>query len=311
MRVSSPILFLVVVLAWGLTWYAIRLQLGALPIEVEVFWRFVLATALLSLALAASGRLRAVPWRLHGWMALLGLTLFSTNFLLIYRSETWLPSGVASVVFSMATVLTAFNRWWLLGQRPTIRVLTGALLGVVGVALLFGVDAGPHRSGMLIGVALALGGTMFFSLGNLVSARIAVTGTDLPNAVLRGMGWGAAALALVMLFEHDRFAIVPTLPWLGSLAYLAVIGSVVGFLAYLSLALRIGADRAAYATVLSPVVALLVSSLFETYRWTPGAILGLALVLLGNVVIFARLPRHSRLRSPWTLLSGRAKHSRP
>lgn len=296
MRVPTPFLFLTIVLAWGLTWYAIRLQLGVLPIEVSVFWRFATATLLLALGLAVTGRWRDVPWRLHGWMALLGLTLFSTNFLLIYRSETRLPSGVVAVVFSMATVLTAFNRWWLLGVRPTGRVLAGALLGICGVALLFGIDTGPHRSGILAGVGLALGGTMLFSLGNLVSARIAATGTDLPNAVLRGMGWGSTALACVLLVEGDRFAIVPTLPWLGSLAYLAAVGSVVGFLAYLSLALRIGADRAAYATVLSPVVALLVSSVFETYRWTPRSGLGLALVLLGNVVIFVRWPERVRLQ---------------
>lgn len=293
-RVPTPILFLTVVLAWGLTWYAIRLQLGALPIEVAVFWRFAAAAVLLGLALAATGRLRPVPWRLHGWMALLGLTLFSTNFLLIYRSETHLPSGVVAVVFSMATVLTAFNRWWLLRVRPTGRVLAGALLGISGVGLLFGTDAGPHRFDVLAGIGLALGGTMLFSLGNLVSARIAATGTDLPNAVLRGMGWGTAALALVVLAEGDGFRTVPTLSWLGSLAYLAAIGSVVGFLAYLSVALRIGADRAAYATVLSPVVALLVSSLYETYHWTPRSALGLVLVLLGNVVIFVRWPHRTR-----------------
>lgn len=297
MRVPTPILFLTVVLAWGLTWYAIRLQLGMVPIAVAVFWRFAAAAGLLGLALAAAGRLRAVPWRLHGLMALLGLTLFSANFLLIYRSETRLPSGVVAVVFSMATVLTAFNRWWLLGVRPTGRVMIGAVLGMGGVALLFGTDTRPHQTGILAGIGLALGGTMLFSLGNLVSARIAATGTDLPNAVLRGMGWGTASLAAVLLAEGDSFQIVPTLPWLASLAYLAVIGSVVGFLAYLSLALRIGADRAAYVTVLSPVVALLVSSLYETYHWTPRAAFGLGLVLLGNVVIFMRRPHRTGQRS--------------
>jgi len=300
----SALLFATVVFCWGFTWYAIALQLGSVAPEVSILWRFLLAAAVFWAGLAVTGRLRRARARQHLWFAAMGLTLFGLNFLLVYGATLYVASGIVSVVFTLSTVFNAFNQWLFLGRRPSPRVLLGGLLGTAGVGLLFG-EAFLHvavGSEAALGVALVLLGTYVFSLGNLVSLRVtgpgagpgpeegAGKGIDLPNAIARGMTWGALFLALFALARGSAFVVEWTPVYLLSLLYLAVPGSVVAFLAYLSLLRRVGADRAAYATVLFPVVALTVSTLFEGYLWTPWSLAGLPLVLLGNLVIFARLP---------------------
>ncbi|HEY0525772.1 MAG TPA: EamA family transporter [Stellaceae bacterium] len=288
----TALLFAALVAAWGTTWFAIKLQLGPVPAEVSICYRFAVAAAVLWAGLWLTGRLRPVPAGRHGWIALMGVTLFGLNFILLYAATGYVASGIVSVLFSMATVFNAFNQWLFLRRRPTPRALLGAALGIAGIALLFGEQLAHFEvnGATAAGIALGLAGTFSFSLGNLVSMRATAGGPDLPNAVARGMTWSAAFLALYALARGRTFVIDLSPSYLLSLAYLAVPGSVVGFLAYLSLVKRVGADRAAYATVLFPVVALAVSTVFEGYVWTPSAVAGLPLVLLGNVVIFARLP---------------------
>ncbi|AWK86522.1 DMT family transporter [Azospirillum thermophilum] len=294
----TALLFAAVVFAWGFTWYAIKLQFGVVPTEVSIFWRFLLAAAVLWAGLALTGRLRRVAWRRHLWFAAMGVCLFGLNFVLIYGGSRYVASGIVSLVFTFATVFNAVNQWIFLARRPSPRTLAGSALGIAGIALLFGESVLEVQGGRdtAIGIALAFCGTYVFSVGNFVSTRATADGTDLPNAIVRGMSWGAALLGLWIGLRGLPPAIEPTPRYLLSLAYLAVIGSVVGFFAYLSLVARVGADRAAYATVLFPVIALAVSTLLEGYHWTIWAAAGLPLVLAGNLVIFTRSGVLPRLR---------------
>jgi len=295
----TPLLFGTVVIAWGLTWFAIRLQLGDVPPEVSILYRFALAAAILWIFLAATGRLRAVPLRRHGWMAAMGLSLFGINFLLMYWATGYVASGVASVVFTMSTVFNALNRWLFFGMRPGLRVLGGGICGVLGIAFLFAEPLAQMTgaAGQAAGVALALAGTYVFSLGNMVSTRVFGM-VDLPNATVRGMTWGMVFLGVFVLARGHGLPMDTSPAYLLSLLYLAVPGSILGFLAYLALAERVGAERAAYATVLSPVVALSVSTVFEGYVWSPWAVAGLPLILAGNVVIFAPRGALRRILAP-------------
>ncbi len=284
----TSLLFGIVVLAWGFTWYAIRLQLGETPADVSIFWRFALAAGVLWLWLVASGRIAPSRLSRHKWFAGLGMTLFSANFLCFYAAESYVQSGIVSVVFSMATVFNVFNQLLFLGIRPSRRVLLGAALGTLGVALLFAnrlAPAGPQNQ-TAVGIALSLVGTYLFSLGNLVSRQATNDDTSLPNAVARGMAWGAAFLAVGVLGRGESLMPELSITYLSALIYLAVIGSVVGFLAYLSLVARIGPERAAYVTVLSPIIALVLSGLLEGFMWNGGVLLGLPMILLGNIIIF-------------------------
>jgi drug/metabolite transporter (DMT)-like permease len=287
-------LFTFVVFVWGLTWYAIRLELGSVPTETSIFWRFLVASAMMWIGLAAAGRLKRVPLRAHVWFAALGAALFFGNFLFFYNAERFIASGVVSVVFAMASAFNVFNRWLFNRVRPTARTVLGALIGVVGVGLLFAdqLAATAVGGGSAFGLLLSIGGTYCFSLGNLVSRPAAIAAGDLPNAIARAMTWGAALLAAVVAARGLSFAPSTEPIYLGALLYLAAFGSALGFLAYLALVARIGPERAAYTTVLSPVIALAVSWLVEGYQWSPWALIGAPLILVGNVVIF--LPKFGR-----------------
>lgn len=285
----TAFLYLVMILAWGFSWYAIKLQLGPVPTVLSIAYRFVLAAAVLWLGLALTRRLRPVPWRLHGGIAAMGLALFAVDFLFMYAAHRHITSGVAAVLFSTSAIFNSLNQWLFLGRRPRTRVVAGIACGIAGIATLFAPDilATGGNPAAPLGIGLALAGTYVFSLGNLLSLRVVRQEVDLPNAVARGMTWAAGVL-LAYALAGGHPLVVDTAPaYLASLAYLALVASVVGFLAYLSLVARVGADRAAYVTVMFPVVALAVSTVLEDYSWTPAAVAGLGLILVGNVALFA------------------------
>jgi drug/metabolite transporter (DMT)-like permease len=250
------------------------------------------------IGLAVAGRLKRVPLRAHLWFAALGVALFFANFLSFYNAEKSIASGVASVVFAMASAFNVFNQWLFNGVRPTVRTVIGALIGVAGVAFLFAdqLAATAAGGGSTLGLLLSIGGTYCFSLGNLASRPAAEAAGDLPNAITRAMTWGAAMLAVVVAAHGLSFAPSTEPVYVGALLYPAAIGSAVGFLAYLALVARIGSEHAVYATVLSPVIALAVSWLLEGYQWSPWALVGAPLILIGNVVIFLPKFGHGMVR---------------
>lgn len=287
----QAVLFAVVVLAWGFSWYAIHLQLGETAASVSIFWRFAWAVIILWAGLIVTKRLKPVEWRQHGWFAVLGATLFSCNFMLIYGSETYVASGLVSVIFSMATIFNALNQWIFKGIRPAFRVVLGALVGVAGVVCLFSdqLSLSAHQTDF-VGIFLALAGTYLFSLGNLASGQAKAAGTDLPNIMARSMVWGLFFLAIMILVQGARVWPSWSVHYAVGLAYLSVIATIIGFLAYLSLVARMGPSKAAYTTILSPIVALAVSAMLEHLNWRGIAFVGMALILSGNIIIFATLP---------------------
>ncbi|GIZ50035.1 DMT family transporter [Noviherbaspirillum aridicola] len=281
-------LYLLTVLIWGSTWIAIKWQLGSVPAPVSIALRFWIAAAVLLAILAARGdRLRppAGAWR---YLIAQGTALFCCNFLCFYYASQWVTSGLVAVVFSTAPLWNAINGRLFLGRPLQPQVIAGALLGLAGIALLFLPQLLDHMddNGMLAGLGLALLGTLFFSSGNLLSARMQALGMTPWMTNTWAMFIGAALLTLLALGLGMSFALPADARYLGSLLYLAVPGSVIGFTAYLLLVGRLGPDRAAYCTVLFPVVALSISTVFEGYRWSLPAFLGLGCVLAGNLLVF-------------------------
>lgn len=288
---QNALLFLVTVLIWGSTWIAIAWQVGSVPVLVSVFYRFGSAALILLLVLAALRRLPVPGWRDQPYILAQALCLFSCNFLCFYSAAAYLPSGLISVIFSLATLYNAVNARIFFGDRIAGRTLLAAALGVSGLLLLFGRDALIHLDGnTLAGVGLAALGTLFFSLGNMASRRNSAAGISPLTANAWGMAYGALLLLALIGLSGTPLAAPPDGRYLAALLYLSLVGSVVGFTTYLMLVSRIGSSRAAYTTVLFPVVALSLSTLFEGYRWDAAGLLGLALTLLGNVAIFWRAP---------------------
>ena len=281
-------LYLLTVLIWGTTWIAITFQLGVVPAPVSIAYRFWIAAAVLLLFLFASRRPAWPPRKAWRYLVAQGLALFCCNFLCFYYASQWVPSGLVAVVFSTAPIWNALNGRLFLGRAIRRQVLGGALLGLCGIALLFLPQMHGHWNdgGMLAGLALALLGTLFFSTGNLLSSRMQALGLTPLLTNSWAMLIGASVLTLGALALGMPFTAEPSARYLGSLLYLAIPGSVIAFTAYLVLVGRIGPDRAAYSTVLFPIVALTVSTVFEGYHWTAPALCGLALVLGGNLLAF-------------------------
>ena len=284
---KNVLLFVATVLIWGTTWIAITWQVGPVPVLVSVFYRFGSAALILLLGLAVLRRLPVPGWRDQPFILAQALCLFCCNFLCFYSAAAYLPSGLVSVIFSLATLYNVVNARLFFGDRVSGRTLLAAALGVSGLLLLFGHEVLVRfDTGTVKGVGLAALGTLFFSLGNMASRRNSAAGIAPLTANAWGMAYGAAVLLALIGLTGTPIIPPPDTRYLAALLYLSVIGSVVGFTTYLMLVSRIGSSRAAYTTVLFPVVALSLSTVFEGYRWDAVSLAGLALTLSGNLVIF-------------------------
>lgn len=303
-------LYLLTVLIWGTTWIALKLQLGEVAIAASIAYRFALAAAVLFAILLLSGRLQRLDARAQGVCVAQGLCLFCLNFMCFYTASQWIPSGLVAVIFSTATLWNALNARLFFKQRIAVNVLLGGALGLAGLGLLFWPELAGHETSResLQGIALALLGTLFFSAGNMLSSLQQKAGLRPLTSNAWGMLYGALMLVAICLLSGTPFAFEFNTRYIASLLYLAIPGSVIGFTAYLTLVGRMGPERAAYCTVLFPVVALNISVFVEGYQWTLPALLGLVLVMLGNVLVF-RKPRRAAVQARTAALAA-ASHGR-
>jgi len=284
---SIAVLFGVPTLLWGTTWYAITFQLGVVAPEVSVAYRFALAAVLLAAWCAATARPLAFPLRDHLWIAAQGIPMFGLGYVLIYHSELYIASGPLAVLFATIVFVNLAGARIFFGDPVTLRAVVGAVLGVGGVALLFLPDFATMQADALTarGVAYGLASVLLASAGNMVAVRNHKAGLPILPVVAWGMGYGAATAAVAVVLGGVAWTFDPRTGYLLSLAYLAVFGSIVAFGTYLTLVARIGAGPASYVGVAIPVVAMTVSTVFESYRWTLPAVVGIVLVVAGNVLV--------------------------
>ncbi len=281
------------VLIWGSTWIGIKFQLGKVDPLLSVAYRFLLASVLLLAFSRLTGRNLRFSRREHLFMALQGMLLFSVNYWLVYLAEEHLTSGLVAVVFSTLVFMNIFVGALFLGTPVRPQVVAGATVGLIGIGLVFW----PELSGFdlsdskLLGLVLGGGGTLFASLGNITSARNQNHGLPVIQTNAFGMGYGALLMFTVATVAGVDFTFEVTTGYIGSLIFLSLFGSVFAFGGFLTLIGRIGADRAAYVSMLFPLVALLISTFFEDYRWSGFALCGVALTLAGNFLVLSRRRR--------------------
>lgn len=261
-----------------------------MPPVVSVVYRFALAAAIMFVWVVLTRRRLRFPARDHAVFAATGALLFSINFALFYYGGLYLVSGLLAVVLSTSTVMNLINSALFLGEPIRPRGLVAATLGVGGLAALFWTEIATRGlgEGTLTGLAYCLAGTLAFSLGNIASARIQKRGLPLVSTTAWGMAYGALWLILFALVTGQPFRFDASTGYVVSLIYLSLVSTVFAFATYLTLLRRIGPARAAYVTVIFPLIALLISTAVEDYRWTGLAIVGLAMVLAGNLIIIRR-----------------------
>jgi len=290
MLTHSVSLYLTAVLIWGSTWFAIKFQLGVVAAEVSLVYRFGMAAIILLLFCVFSGRRLKYSARQHGFIALQGLFLFSSNYLVFYWATGLLTSGIVALMFSTVILLNIVNGALFMRARVRPRVLLGAGFGIAGIAAIFWseVSGVGDNADTWRGLWMCLLATWFASIGNIVSARNQKNDIPVIQTNAWGMAYGALIMLIYALFSGVPFDYDPAPAYSLSLIYLAVFGSILAFGSYLTLVGRIGADKAAYAAVLFPVIALGLSTLFEDYQWTLRALFGFALVLFGNYIVLSR-----------------------
>ena len=284
------LLYATVVLIWGSTWAAIPFQLGTVAEEVSVGYRFGLAALALYAYAFASRRPLKLPGSAYPFVFLQGALLFCINYFFVYYGTAYLTSGVVAVLFSGILILNAFFERLFFGREIDARFWLASAVGISGIALIFSTEISDFSFSdrSVHGGMLVLFGTLIASLGNM--AAVANTKRGLPVVAVNAhaMAFAAALALLIALALGKQLDFSPRADYVLSLLYLAVFGSAVAFGCYLALLRIIGAARASYSSVLFPVVALLISTAVEEYRWTITAAIGMLLTLAGNWLILSQ-----------------------
>ena len=286
----NAFLYIITVLIWGSTWLAIKFQLGVVSPEISIAYRFGLAASIL----IVFSLIRRLPLRFdlrtHGFFALQGLLLFSLNYILVYFAEGYLTSGLVAIIFSVIIITNVIFGAIFLHNPVRPRVVIGAMFGLAGLAFVFWPEISTFSlsSQKVLGIVLVFISTISASLGNVVSARNQRNELPVIQTNAYGMLYGAVFMFLLAVLRGAQLEFDTSSSYIFSLLYLAVFGSVIAFGSYLTLLGRIGLDRAAYVTVLFPIIALILSTMFEGLQWGMLQLVGVALVLLGNVVVLAK-----------------------
>ena len=287
------ILFSASAIIWGSTWLAIKFQLGLVDPIISVSYRFILASFILLLFCRISGLNLKYNFKEHLFFALQGFFLFGINYWLVYLAEVHLPSGLVAVVFSMIIFFNIFNGAIFIGSPIRVRVIAGAALGIVGIGLVFKQELLSFSLSSDNSLALVIAGlgALTASLGNITSVHNQKIDLPVIQTNAFGMMYGALFMLIISLIMGKHFSFEISYAYIGSLLYLSIFGSIVAFTCYLTLLGKIGADKAAYVTLIIPVIALILSTIFEEYTWTLYAFIGVALILIGNMLVLIKVKR--------------------
>lgn len=284
-RILIP--FLLVSLIWGSTWLVIRDQISSVPDSWSVCYRFtVAATGMFLLAMIRRQRI-VIDMAGHLWAMLIGAVQFAANFNLVYAAEHYITSGLVAVLFALLIMPNALLGWLWLKRPITGSFWFGSAIAVSGVALLILREyrIAPIGAGaVLTGTGLTLMAVMCASIANVVQASKSMSRYPVITILAWAMLYGALGNAIWSLFQYGppQWDLRPS--YTAGILYLGLIGSVVTFPLYFGLIRDIGPGKAAYTSVFIPIVAMLLSTLFEGYHWSnlaiAGAILGVAGLLI-------------------------------
>jgi drug/metabolite transporter (DMT)-like permease len=283
---SNTLLFLIPALIWGSTWLAIRYQFGVVDPMVSIAYRFLGAGALLLLYCLGRRVSLRLSWQRHAVVALQGILLFTVTYWTVYLAELELPSGLVAIVFCGILFANILNGRVFLKTPIGRSIVVGGLLGLAGLGLIFLRDLAAFGASRrsLAALGLTLIGVEVASLGDILSARTQQAGISVLQANTLGMLWGGVTMLVIAAVRGRPLAFDASLHYVASLAYLAVFGSIIAFACFLTLLGRVGAARASYVSLVNPIIALALTTVFESYRWTPAALAGVALVLLGTYI---------------------------
>ena len=285
------ILYFGVILFWGSSWFAIKFQLGIVPETISIAYRFYIASFILIIFCICS----RIRFNLHlnqiKWITLQGFFLFSLNYYFIYLGTNFVKTGLVAVIFSTVSIFVLINGIIFFKEKINSNVLLGALIGICGLILIFNKELQLYafNNELIIGIILCLIGTYFASIGMLISQRNHKNNIPLVQNNTLSMFIGATFVLVIANSTGNKIIFDFDIKYISSLFYLSIIGSVLGFGFYLKLLNNIGAGKASYVNVVTPILALFISTLYENYTWDILNSFGLILVIFGNIIIFRKI----------------------
>jgi len=290
----NALLYFVVLLAWGSSWFAISFQLGDVAPQVSIVWRFLLASIILFIWCYFRGLKLSFPWRDHLSWLLLGFFLFCVNYICAYFGTFYLASGLVCLIFSTLTLFTVFNGFIFFKKPIRLPILVGAVVGIAGLSIIFSNEISSAdwslESGVVKGFLWMLLATFFASIGMLLSGQFQARKMPLVQSNAFSMLYGSLILVFYIAVSDVSFSFNTSYSYVISLVYLALIASVIGFGVYLKLVGNIGADKASYVNIFTPTIALLLSTLFENYEWSWVGLIGVLLIVIGNIIVLYAKP---------------------
>ncbi len=276
---------------WGSTWIVIRDQLGIVPPQWSVSYRFVIAA--MAMAILAKVKGRSLILDRQGMLAavFIGLIQFCVNYNAVYLAERHITSGIVATISALLLIPNALLGWALLGQRPGTRFAIGSAIAVAGIVLLcvHEIRANPTPADQVVtGIGFTLVGLMAASFTNVYQAREHLRRHHLASLLAWSMAVGAA-IDIVVAWSMTGPPVFSSRPgyWFGVL-YLSVFASALTFSLYFPVVRKIGPGKAAYSSVLVPIIAMTFSTALEDYRWNQMAIAGAVLTLAGMLVAMSR-----------------------
>ncbi len=282
---SNYLLFAIPALIWGSTWYVIKFQLDTVEPLMSVSYRFFAGGWILILFCLLAKKPLKFSLEQHLRLMLQGILLFGMNYWLVYMAEEYIASGLVAVGFSTLIFFNIFFGALFMGNSIKKRVLIGAAFGLIGTSIIFWPElrAFSSENGGFLGLTLMITSVITASLGNITSAYNSRLRIPVIQATAIGMLYGSLVMFAIAMILGKPITIDTSTEYIGSLIYLTIFGSILAFSAYLTLISRIGPDKAAYAIVVVPVVAILISTALEGYRPTLYTFLGMSLLIAGNV----------------------------
>jgi len=281
------VLFISTLICWSPTWYLIKFQFGDVDTLISIFYRFFIASLIVFIFLILSKNKIVFNRHQHLRFLLLGITLFSLNYIFFYLANTYLISGIVTIAFSTILIMN------ILGERIYFKInssketLFAAGFGIVGILIIFEKELLNFKleDKTHIGIILSFIATFWASTGNLIHQKNSKDKIPFIQSIAYGMLYGSLFTLIVAKFRGAEIIFDNSISYILSFLYLSIIGSVVAFYLYLKLLENIGSARAGYIGVIMPIIALIISTIFEGLQWTNNLIFGLPVLIFGCVLI--------------------------
>ena len=284
---NNLILFISTLLCWSPTWYLIKFQFGVVDPLISIFYRFFIASIIVFIFLILSNKKMSFNLHQHLSFLLLGVTLFSLNYIFFYLANTYLISGIVTIAFSTILIMNILGERIYFKIKSSKETLFAAGFGIVGILIIFGNELLNFRleDKTHIGIILSFIATFWASTGNLVHQKNSKDEIPFIQSIAYGMLYGSLFTLIVAKFRGAEIIFDNSISYILSFLYLSIIGSVVAFYLYLKLLENIGSARAGYIGVIMPIIALIISTIFEGLEWTNNLIFGLPVLIFGCVLI--------------------------